>query len=190
MKNLKPYTIYESQSSQSLGFVIFIEASGRDAHMYQYYVGICDTFYEFAQYILEDIGYYPDDFELDDIKDVDEVMNRCMDTIEPKVFNYCMWQGLTPKADAHVYTTLTLDNPYETVRELDDLFTNAKDVMLKHPDGNGENLTYLARSIEANPEALKLYIDEPRLEKILDLTQFDPKEKKAMLTLSKTKGLI
>ena len=192
MKNLKPYeAIFESQSSsQSQGFIVLIKASGSDVHMFQYYVGICDTFYDFAQYILEDVGYLPDDFELEEIKDIEEVMDRVMNTMEPREFEYCMWQGLTPKADAHAYTTLTLDNPYETVRELDVLFSNVKDVMLKYPNGNEDDLTYIARSVESRPEALGLYADEPRFEKILNLANMDPKKKKAMMTLIKTKGMI
>ncbi len=193
MINLKPYEhISEAATThKSQGFIVLIKASGNDdIYTFQYYVGICGTFYEFAQYILEDVGYLPDDFELVDVKDIDETMNKYLDTIEPKVFEYCMWQGLTPKADAHVYTTLTLDNPYETVRELDSLFTNAKDVMLKHPNGNDEDLTYIARSIEFEPEALDLYSEEPRFEKILDMIQIEPRKKQAMLTLAKTKGMI
>jgi hypothetical protein len=193
MKNLKPYeAVFESQSSsQSQGFIVLIKASGRDFHMFGYYVGICDTFYDFAQYILEDVGYRIKDWiELEEIKDIEEVMDRVMNTMEPQEFEYCMWQGLTPKADAHAYTTLALDNPYETVRELDTLFSNVKDVMLKYPNGNEDDLTYIARSVESRPEALDLYVDQPRFEKILNLTNMDPKMKKAMVSLAKTKGMI
>lgn len=192
MKNLKSYNqILESDSThKSQGFIVLIKASGKDVHMFQYYAGICDTFYKFAQSILEDVGHYPDYLELEEIKDIEEVMDRVVDTMEPGEFEYCMWQGLTPVADTEVYTTLTLDNPYETVRELDNLFTNAKEIMLKHPNGNGEDLTYIARSIEAQPEAITIYAEEPRFEKILNMAKMDPKKKKAMMTMAKTKGLI
>jgi hypothetical protein len=189
MINLKPYEhISEAATThKSQGFIALIKASGSDGHIFQYYVGICDTFYDFAQYILED---FLDNFELEEIKDIEEVMDRVMNTIELREFEYCMWQGLTSKADAHAYTTLTLDNPYETVRELDILFSNAKDVMLKYPNGNEDDLTYIARSVESRPEALGLYAEEPRFEKILDMIQMEPRKKQAMLTLAKTKGMI
>jgi hypothetical protein len=193
MINIKQYEqLTEAKSSQAKqGYVTLIKAHNKETYYFYYYVGVADSFYEYAQAIVESLsGFPPDAEDFEDVGDVSDLMDTVSEYIEPQDYDYCFWHGLVPRSSQDVYEELTLDNVYQATQRLDELFTNAKDVMLQHPFGNDEDLVYIARSIETRPEAIKLYVDEPRFEKILNLTNFDSKKKSALITMAKTKGMI
>jgi hypothetical protein len=196
MIHIQPYEILnESYSSKGKqGYVVLIKAHNRDTYWFYYCVGVADDFYEFAQGIMESHYAYPDDNDILDLKnraDISDTMETVSDAMEVREYEYCFWHGLIPRnSKQDIYEELSLDNIYQATDRLDELFTNAKDVMLKYPSGNEDDLTYIARSVESRPEALGLYADEPRFEKILNLANMNPKKKKAMMTLIKTKGMI
>lgn len=193
MINIKQYEqLTEAKSSQTKqGYVTLIKAHNRETYYFYYYVGVADSFYEFSQAIIESLsGFPPDDEDFENVGDISDLMDTVSEYIEPRDYEYCFWHGLVPRGSQDVYEELTLDNVYQATQRLDELFTNAKDVMLQHPFGNDDDLTYIARSIEIRPEAIQLYVDEPRFEKILNLTNFDSKKKNALMTMAKTKGMI
>lgn len=193
MINIKQYEqITEAKSSQTKqGYVALIKAHNKETYYFYYYVGVADSFYEFAQAIVESLsGFPPDGDDFENVGDISDLMDTVYEYIEPRDSEYCFWHGLIPRNSQDVYEELLLDNVYLASQRLDELFTNAKDVMIQHPFGNDEDLTYIARSIEARPGAIKLYVDQPRFEKILSLTQMDPKKKSALITMAKTKGMI
>jgi hypothetical protein len=194
MKNLKHYhELSESASNGGKhGYLLFLKGYERDSSTFMYYAGVCDNFYTFAQAVMEYFGAEPGDegMELENMKDIDDVAEFVNDVNEFREFEYCFWSGLTPRRQEDEYTDIPLDNSYITCGELERLFTNSKEVMLKDPNGNQEDLTYIAKSIEVVPDALNVYIDEPRFEKIIDLTSWDDKKKNAMRSYSKTKGML
>jgi hypothetical protein len=193
MRNIKKYSELSESASQTTkqGYVALIKAHNSDTYWFYYCVGVADDFYEFAQATVESFsGFPPDDEDFENVSDMSNLMDTVSEYIEPRDYEYCFWHGLVPRGSQNVYEELTLDNVYQATERLNELFTNAKDVMLQHPFGNDDDLTYIARSIEVRPEAIKLYVAQPRFEKILNLTQMDSKKKRALITMAKTKGMI
>ena len=81
-------------------------------------------------------------------------------------------------------------DPYRTLERLEIHFKNAKSVLKNNLHGDGVSaMDYLARSLENKPQFLRDY-SQNELDLILPLTSWNDRQKKAMLTLAKTKNMI
>lgn len=198
MKHIKLYEDETSGSSKSqpTAFVLSIQMSGKDLSMCSTICGIYDTFYEFAEAVLEDFHPHFDEMDEEDqaecISDINAVMDAIYNIQEPDELEWEFWHGFTPRSGASGYSSSGNLNPFEATRMLETVLVNPEAIMLKRGDANGVNdLTYIARSIEAKPEYLSLYIeDQKKMMEILKVINWDEKKKNAMMTYIKNKGLI
>ena len=88
-----------------------------------------------------------------------------------------------------IYSAIEASNPFKTVDKLKMYFKNVESVLDANPTGNHESIGYLARSLENNLSLAQVYGKE-ELEKIIALTSWDEKQKKAFFTMNKVKGMI
>jgi hypothetical protein len=197
MKNLTPYedhALNESTANDPMGFVLSVNASGRDVDFHYTIAGVYDTFYEFAQAVNEDIGFggYDDEGDETEFKDLPDLMDVIMNNMDGvEEFEYDFWHGFKIKPGAKGYDSQSNSNCYRVAQMLEKLFVNPKDIMLADK-GNIQNetdLTYLARSIEKDPEKLLMYEDDNQMyDSIIRLLNWDKKKLDAMLKFNQIKN--
>jgi hypothetical protein len=198
MKHIKLYEekIPESSKPSPMAFVLSIRMSGRDLLMSSTICGIYDTFYEFAEAVLEDFHPHFDDMDEEDrsehIRDIDAVIDAIIEISEPDDIDWDFWHGFTPRPGISGYASSSNINPFEATRMLEKMLVNPEGIMLKRINTNStENLTYIAKSIEIKPDYLSLYHDDEKtMMEILKVINWDQKKKNAMMTYIKTRSLL
>ena len=198
MKNLTPYkshVLNESSENNQLGFVLSFTAGSRDFLMNYTIAGVYSTFYEFAMEANEDFGYVEDSrFEEDDepmgFKDIDALMSHVYDALEAGEGDYQFWHGFKVKPGASGYHSESNINCYKVAEMLDKFFVNPGEIMLgKGKIMNSLDLSYLARSIENDPEKLLMYEDDQEMyKKIVRLLNWDQKKLDAVLKVNRIKN--
>jgi hypothetical protein len=197
MKNLTPYeehSLNENADSGPMGFVISVNASGRDVDFHYTIAGVYDTFYEFAQAVNEDIGFggydeEDDETEFKDLPDLMDVIMNNMDGVEE--FEYDFWHGFKIKPGAKGYNSKSNSNCYKVAQMLEKLFVNPKEIMLadKGTINNENDLTYLARSIEKDPDKLSMYDDDETMYTgIIKSLNWDKKKLDALMRVNRIKN--
>ena len=190
MKHISHYdhmTLNEGTEFEPLGFVLSLTLGSRDIGMSYTIAGIYDTFYDFAVAVNEDLGTGEfDDFE--GFKDINELVEHLYDAMEIREGIYNFWHGFKVRANAKPgYHTADNDNAYKVVGMLDGLFTNAQEIMMSKTKKNTENdESYIARSVERDPDKLELY-DEKEYEKIVKMLNWDQKKLDAVLKVNRIK---
>ena len=96
-------------------------------------------------------------------------------------FYWNFWHGLKPKSnkpflDRVVHTS----NAFLVVDDYQSAFTNAKPVMSKNRTGNHNDISYISKSIDADPDLLEAYLatedlEQWELDAILSNLKMDPK---------------
>lgn len=192
MKNLAPYkshVLNESSENSQLGFVLSFTAGNRDFLLNYTIAGVYSTFYEFATEANEDFGYNEDDEPME-FKDIDDLMSHVYDALEAREGDYQFWHGFKVKPGASGYYSESNINCYKVAEMLDKLFVNPKEIMLgKGKIMNSLDLSYLARSIENDPEKLLMYEDDQEMyKKIVRLLNWDQKKLDAVLKINRIKN--
>ena len=152
MKHLRSFDpLHESATSPKLlGFVL--EWDGL------LYPGADSTFRGFSQRIVDHFSFAEDDTAPLDFDSLREALSEMDEEAGSAVFDACtLWWGLIPRKSNPFFTQTGGINPYATVRDLEDLFTNSAEIFKAHPTGNGYELGYLSQSIENDPSQLEAY---------------------------------
>lgn len=194
MKNLKPFgRLNEAEGTKSQGFVLNIKTWDRMECTVYMIVGVADTFQDFAEHFFEDnTGIIASEYVEDDpgfAKNIETLMENYKATLGDYDSNieYTFWSGITPKAiEGGAYDSQDLMNPARCSVLLDKYFTDAKVIMTKFPQGNEEDMTYVAKSINNDPSLLELY-DDKEQEAIIKMLNWDQKKKDAMLKYMRIK---
>jgi hypothetical protein len=197
MKNLKPYTNYLNESESQPKMIPFLmQINTSDLGVYTYWVvASYPTFHEFGKDLLEDYGIYLDskDYE-DEILNMRDLAQKLDSNLGRNATREVIFwsDGLEFNSDfsnKKIYSAIEASNPFKTVDKLKMYFKNVESVLDANPTGNHESIGYLARSLENNLGLAQVY-DKEELEKIIALTSWDEKQKKAFFTMNKVKGMI
>ena len=101
-----------------------------------------------------------------------------------------MWSDglelVDPKKESH--SVASAKDPFWLTNRLENYFVNSEQIIGKDERNSGL-IEYLAKSLENRPNFVSDYTQE-QLDQIIPLTNWDEKQKKAYLGLSKSKGLI
>jgi len=190
MNNLTPYESYLLNESVDIngpmGFVLSFNLSSSNGDTMNYTVaGIYDTFYDFAQIVNGDLAFKDDTTEF---KNIEDLMDRVFDSKEGIYGDYEFWHGFMIKPGADGYHSESNLNCYRVQVMLDKLFVNPKNIMMRESN-NRFNHSYLARSVEKDPEKLLMYEDDPEMyEEIVRLLNWDKKKLNAILKVSRIKN--
>jgi hypothetical protein len=199
MKYIKQYEINESSSSkkESLGFAISLVGVSwdrKDAGEYMI-LGINKTFFHFAQAVCEDLGLYPDDNGISEIKSFYDLENMVSNVFYSSMITF--WSGLNPRGGAYAedeYHTESLYNPIKVVDTGKKIFSNFEEILRDFPNGNAEDCSYIPKSIEADPEEMSRYanVDPKSLEykALQTLASSTDRNIKAQLRLLNIKDMI
>ena len=196
MNNLTPYEKYqlnESSDNGPMGFVLSFTAGGRDLAMSYTVAGSYDTFYDFAQAVNEDLGYgYDDDNEQMEFNDVIALMDRLFEAMEVREGDYSFRHGFKIKSGAvEGYHSQSNANCYDVVDMLEKLFVTPRKIMKSTSKNsyNENDMTYIARSVEKDPDKLSLYDgDDEQYNKIISLLNWDKKKLDAILKVNRIKN--
>lgn len=193
MIHLKKYgEVFESDQSDDLqGFILQLTGFSEFDDISVFHIGCSANFYEFSKGILEYYGVYPDDDMMDDysnFSNIGALLQKLADFTKSESDGFTFWHGLKPRVNEELATDISsYENPYITVKELERIFTNSEEIMTKYPSGNVDDLTYLAKSLESNPELASAYSNNiSLLTKILTFSSMSDKEKNAILALAKS----
>ena len=147
--------------------------------------GIYDTFYDFAQIVNGDLAFVDDTTEF---KNIEDLMDRAFDSMEGGNGDYEFWHGFRIKPGADGYNSESNLNCYRVQEMLDKLFVNPKNIMMRESN-NRFNHSYLARSVEKDPEKLLMYEDDPEMyEEIVRLLNWDKRKLDAILKVNRIKN--
>jgi len=145
------------------------------------YIGAYPTFPQFASALMEEIG--STDEEHGFIPDAENLAYKVEEWIgfPDDSFYWNFWHGLNPKSnkpflDRVVHTS----NAFLVVDDYQSAFTNAKPVMSKNRAGNHNDISYISKSIDADPDLLEAYLatedlEQWELDAILSNLKMDPK---------------
>ena len=190
MNNLTPYESYLLNESVDIngpmGFVLSFNSSSSNGDMMNYTVaGIYDTFYDFAQIVNGDLAFEDDTIEF---KNIEDLMDRVFDPTEGIYGDYEFWHGFRNKPGADGYHSESNLNCYRVQEMLDKLFVNPKNIMMGESN-NRFNHSYLARSVEKDPEKLLMYEDDPEMyDEIVRLLNWDKRKLDAILKVNRIKN--
>lgn len=194
MRNLKPFgELHEAEGDkEKQGFVLVLKTWDRKDCSTYMIVGVDETFKRFAMNFFEDnTGMIASEYEDENpefVKNIDTLMEAYSSTIDENNFEYQFWSGITPKPMKNwEYDAQDLMNPAKCSVLLDKYFTDAKLIMTKYPQGNEEDMTYVAKSIDNDPSLLELY-DDKEQEAIIKMLNWDQRKKEAMLKYMRIKG--
>ena len=193
MRNLKQFgELHEAEVEKTKqGFVLVLKTWGRLECMTYMIVGVTETFQQFAEHFFEDnTGMIASEYMENDPgfgKNIETLMKAYSEAIDESNFEYQFWSGITPKPVKNwVYDAQDLMNPARCSVLLDKYFTDAKLVMTKFFQGNEEDMTYVAKSIDNDPSLLELY-DDKEQEAIIKMLNWDERKKNAMLKYMRIK---
>ena len=190
MNNLTPYESYLLNESVDIngpmGFVLSFNLSSSNGDTMNYTgAGIYDTFYDFAQIVNGDLAFVDDTTEF---KNIEDLMDRAFDSMEGGNGDYEFWHGFRIKPGADGYNSESNLNCYRVQEMLDKLFVNPKNIMMRESN-NRFNHSYLARSVEKDPEKLLMYEDDPEMyEEIVRLLNWDKRKLDAILKVNRIKN--
>jgi len=191
MKNLTPYEAHvlnENSTATPIGFVISFTAGSREFLMNYTLAGIYDTFYDFASAVNQDIGFEEDEDEPMEFKNIEDLMDHVYESLEAREGDYQFWHGFTLKSGAIGYHSEDNLNCYKVSDMLEKLFVNPRDIILGKEIKNSLDLSYLAKSIENDPEKLLMYEDDREMyDKIVKLLNWDQKKRDAILKVNRIK---
>jgi hypothetical protein len=186
--NCVPVVEESASSPEPLGFVISFSAGNRDFLMNYTIAGIYDTFYEFASAVNEDIGYSDEDEPME-FKDVEDLMDHVYEAIESREGDWKFWHGFALKPGAKGYHSEENLNCYKVSEMLENLFVNPKDIIAGKEIKNSLELSYLAKSVQNDPEKLLMYEDNQEMyKKIVKLLNWDQKKLDAFLKVQRIKN--
>jgi hypothetical protein len=191
MNNLTPYESYLLNESVDIngpmGFVLSFNSGSSNGDTMNYTVaGIYDTFYDFAQIVNGDLAFVDDTIEF---KNIEDLMDRAFDSTEGIYGDYEFWHGFKVKPGADGYHSESNLNCYNVEEMLEKLFVRPKDIMMGRDSDKRFDLSYLARSVEKDPEKLLMYEDDPDMyKKIISLLNWDKKKIDAVLSVNRIKN--
>jgi len=194
MKHIK---LYEEQGSANkgkmVGVIVNVSGYGPDINIDDYYACVAPTFWHIAGAILEDY------MDPDDVEEVVSEMTSLYD-LEEEISNWVdheriditIWTGLIPRSQSEEYKSASNTNPYDTVDDIDSVFTNAKSVMLANRGGASEIdlIKLIADSITNDPTKFGLYSEDKQLDKIIKYMGLPEDKIKSLLKYSKIKNQI
>lgn len=194
MKHIK---LYEEQGSANkgkmVGVIVNVSGYGPDINIDDYYACVAPTFWHIAGAILEDY------MDPDDVEEVVSEMTSLYD-LEEEISNWVdheriditIWTGLIPRSQSEEYKSASNTNPYDTVDDIDSVFTNAKSVMLANRGGASEIdlIKLIADSITNDPTKFGLYSEDKQLDKIIKYMGLPEDRIKSLLKYSKIKNQI
>ena len=195
MKHIK---LYEEQdpdkSGKMLGVIVRVFGYGRDIHMDDYYACVAPTFWDIATAILEDY-MDPDDVEeevskMTSLYDLAEAISNWVDQADE--LDITIWTGLIPRSQNENYTSVGSSNPYDTVDDIDSMFTNAKSVMQANRGGasNDDLIKMIGDSIANDPSKFALYAEDDDLDKIIKSIGWPEDKVKSLLRYSNIRNQI
>jgi hypothetical protein len=195
MKHIK---LYEEQGSANkgkmVGVIVHVSGYGHDIHMDDYYACVAPTFWDIATAILEDY-MDPDDVEevvseMTSPYDLTEAISNWVDQADE--LDITIWTGLIPRSQSEEYKSVGNTNPYDTVDDIDSVFTNAKSVMLANRGGASEIdlIKLIADSLTNDPSKFGLYSEDKHLDKIIKYMGLPEDRIKSLLKYSKIKNQI
>lgn len=145
-------------------------------------IGAFPTFPQFAERVIKYVGVEYEEVEF--IPDAENLSQEIESWTEDEMrhgVDLKFWHGLKPKSKKPFLNPIAKrSNPYYIIEQLEAEFTNSKQIFSKYPDGNINDVTYISRSIDTNPDLIELYITTNKLEgweldAILRNTKLDPK---------------
>jgi hypothetical protein len=196
MNNLTPYEKYQLNESSEygpMGFVLSFTVGSSEMAMSYTVAGIYDTFYDFAQAVNEDLGYgYDADNEQMEFNDVISLMDRLFEAMEVREGDYSFHHGFKIKSGAvEGYHSQSNSNCYDVVDMLEKLFVTPRKIIASKSKNlyNENDMTYIARSVERDPDKLSLYDgDDEQYNKILKLLNWDKKKLDAIIRVNRIKN--
>jgi hypothetical protein len=195
MKHIKLYEEQEpDKSGKMLGVIVRVFGYGRDIHMDDYYACVAPTFWDIATAILEDY-MDPDDVEeevskMTSLYDLAEAISNWVDQADE--LDITIWTGLIPRSQNEDYKSVGSSNPYDTVDDIDSMFTNAKSVMQANRGGasNNDLIKLIGDSIANDPSKFALYAEDDDLDKIIKSIGWPEDKVKSLLRYSNIRNQI
>jgi hypothetical protein len=173
MNRIAPYENWLNENQSGLmGMVIHLSAYGDESFFDTYNMCVVRDFWSAARYVIEeDMG----DMEPDEIESAIDSMLSPGD-LETVFENYIseswnsydsvnvsIWTGLTPRSQTETHESIYSPNPYRVTSEIDKVFSNAREIMLKNDAGAAFFTDVIVQSIKANPAKIaNYYKDNPK----------------------------
>lgn len=159
-------------------------------------IGAYPTFVEFASSVMDSLGASEEEYGF--IPDAENLVYKIEEWIRDEDDidireNWVFWHGLTPRSDKPFLERASEGrNAFLVVEDYQEAFTNAKVVLTKNKTGNSNDISYLSKSIDINPDLLELYVDTTDLQKwekdaiLSGVKKIDPKVLKYYTSVRKT----
>lgn len=129
-------------------------------------IGAYSTFVEFASSLMESLGASDEEYGF--IPDAENLMYKIEDWLGDdavELENWAFWHGLEPRSSKPFLEIIRGEkNAFLVVDSYQESFINAKTVLTKNKSGNHNDVSYLSKSIDTNPDLLELYVDTPDLQ--------------------------
>lgn len=194
MNHIIPFgqTLNESAKIDQMGFVLSFTAGSRDVAMSYTIAGIYNTFYDFAQAVNEDMGdgYSGEDGK--DFTDVIALMDHVFEMQDVREGDYNFRHGFKIKSGAvEGYHSQSNANCYDVVDMLEKLFVTPRKIMKSTSDNlyNENDITYISRSVERDPDKLSLYNDDDeQYVSIIKNTNWEQKMKNGLIKINSIKN--
>ncbi len=168
MRNIKLYEEVNSKSDM-MGFVFYIQITGRDVSTIGYLAIVANNFFDAAVRVIEEF------VEGQNIDDLDYTgYYNLMDTIgefgspEMDNFDHDGWCGLKPRNNEPYSIWIDSRNPYLISARLNELFTNAPEVFTKSKKLDTHFDKCIIDSLIKAPYEIVRFSEHSDLPKILD----------------------
>jgi hypothetical protein len=125
----------------------------------KFYLGSTDTFHEFACEVVQIWGYVDEARYYFDFAYLLQDLSDCLDGSEQSVYDLeeaVLWTGLQP-VGGKFFDMIDSKNPIVASEFIVSKFSNAKEILTKHPEGYCGSPEYLSRSIENDLSSLAHY---------------------------------
>ena len=168
MRNIKLYEEVNNKSDM-MGFVFYIQITGRDVSTIGYLAIVANNFFDAAVIVMEEF------IEGQDIENLDYAgYNELMDTIgefgspEMDNFDHDGWCGLKPRNNEPYSIWIDSRNPYLISARLNEIFTNSAEIFTRGRKIDVDFNKCIIDSLIKSPYDISRFSEHSDLPKILD----------------------
>lgn len=165
MRNIKLYEELNDKSDM-MGFVFYIEITGREVSTIGYLIVVAKDFFDAAAVVISEFAEEADASTVTDLYMLMSEVGELADNRESDHIDYEAWSGLKPRKNEEYLFWCNEKNPYKIIEEFKKVFTNADEIFKNN--GTADFDQCVIDSLIKNPPRIMRFVDSEDLQEILN----------------------
>jgi len=165
MRNIKLYEEVNDKSDM-MGFVFYVEITGRDVYLIGYHIVVANNFFDAAAVVISEFAEDADASKVTDLYMLMDEVGEFMNDKESDNMDYEAWCGLKPRKNEKYSFWCNERNPYKLMDEFKKTFSNVDEIFKNNKVSDFDQC--LIDSLIKTPSNIMRFDGSEDLQEILD----------------------